>query len=189
MTTTDVSIIGVGMHPFGRHDPALSGMAMGAKATQLALADTGLRWSEIGYAVGGSNVSGKPDTLVGVLGLTGVPFVNVRNGCATGGVALATAANAIRAGETDLALALGFDKHARGAFAASPADYGHGNWYAETGLMVTTQFFAVKIARYLREHDIDAGTLAKVEQLLLLAVLAQPGLGHVVDLRAGIGVL
>jgi acetyl-CoA acetyltransferase len=164
MTTTDVSIIGVGMHPFGRHDPALSGMAMGAKATQLALADTGLRWSEIGYAVGGSNVSGKPDTLVGVLGLTGVPFVNVRNGCATGGVALATAANAIRAGETDLALALGFDKHARGAFAASPADYGHGNWYAETGLMVTTQFFAMKDRRYLHTHGLKDQLLAQVAE-------------------------
>jgi acetyl-CoA acetyltransferase len=108
-------------------------MAMGAAAGRLALADAGVSWSDIGYAVGGSNVSGKPDTLVGVLGLTGVPFVNVRNGCATGGVALATAANAIRAGETDLALVVGFDKHARGAFAASPADYGHRDWYGETG--------------------------------------------------------
>ena len=93
---TEVSIVGVGLHPFGRHDPALTGMAMGAQASRLALADAGLSWADIGYAVGGSNVSGRPDTLVSVLGLTGVPFVNVRNGCATGGVALATAANAIR---------------------------------------------------------------------------------------------
>ena len=127
---------------------------MGAHASRLALADAGVGWADIGYAVGGSNVSGKPDTLVSVLGLTGVPFVNVRNGCATGGVALATAANAIRAGETDLALVVGFDKHARGAFAASPADYGHADWYAETGLMITTQFFAMKDRRYL--HDARA---------------------------------
>ncbi len=93
------------MHPFGRHDAgpdrhdhgraARSGWPWPTRASG---------WADIGYAVGGSNVSGKPDTLVGVLGLTGIPFVNVRNGCATGGVALATAANAIRAGETDLAL-------------------------------------------------------------------------------------
>jgi acetyl-CoA acetyltransferase len=160
--TTGVSIVGVGLHPFGRHDPQLTGMAMGANAIRLALADAGVGWPDIGYAVGGSNVSGKPDTLVSVLGLTGVPFVNVRNGCATGGVALATAANAIRAGETDLALVVGFDKHTRGAFAASPADYGHGDWYAETGLMVTTQFFAMKDRRYLHTHSLKDRLLAQV---------------------------
>ncbi len=160
--TTEVSIVGVGMHPFGRHDPNLTGMTMGAKAIRLALEDAGVTWPDIGYAVGGSNVSGKPDTLVGVLGLTGAPFVNVRNGCATGGVALATAANAIRAGETDLALVVGFDKHTRGAFAASPADYGHGNWYAETGMMVTTQFFAMKDRRYLHTYSLKDRLLAQV---------------------------
>lgn len=159
---TEVAIVGVGLHPFGRHDASLTGMAMGAQASRLALADAGVNWADIGYAVGGSNVSGKPDTLVGVLGLTGVPFVNVRNGCATGGVALATAANAIRAGETDLALVVGFDKHARGAFAASPADYGHADWYGETGLMVTTQFFAMKDRRYLHTHGLKDRLLAQV---------------------------
>ncbi len=159
---TDVSIVGVGMHPFGRHDPTLSGLAMGATAARLALADAGLKWSDVDYAVGGSNVSGKPDTLVAQLGLTGVPFVNVRNGCATGGVALATAANAIRAGEAEIALVLGFDKHARGAFAARPADYGHAEWYGETGLMVTTQFFAMKDRRYLHQHGLKDRLLAQV---------------------------
>ena len=93
---TGVSIVGVGMHPFGRHAPDFTGMAMGVAAVRLALKDAGVGWADIGYAVGGSNVSGKPDTMVSLLGLTGIPFVNVRNGCATGGVALATAANAIR---------------------------------------------------------------------------------------------
>ena len=160
--STGVAIVGVGMHAFGRHDPGLSGMAMGANAIRLALADAGVGWADIGYAVGGSNVSGKPDTLVGQLGLTGIPFVNVRNGCATGGVALATAANAIRAGETDLALVVGFDKHQRGAFAASPADYGHGDWYAQSGMMITTQFFAMKDRRYLHEHGLSERLLGQV---------------------------
>jgi acetyl-CoA acetyltransferase len=159
---TGVSIVGVGMHRFGRHDPGFTGMAMGAHAIRAALADAGVQWSDIGYAVGGSNVSGKPDTLVSTLGLTGAPFVNVRNGCATGGVALATAANAIRAGETDLALVVGFDKHARGAFAASPADYGHDDWYAETGMMVTTQFFSMKDRRYLHTYGLKDRILGQV---------------------------
>jgi acetyl-CoA acetyltransferase len=159
---TGVSIVGVGMHPFGRHAPDFTGMAMGVEAVRLALKDAGVGWADIGYAVGGSNVSGKPDTMVSLLGLTGIPFVNVRNGCATGGVALATAANAIRARETDLALVVGFDKHARGAFAARPADYGHADWYAETGLMITTQFFSMKDRRYLHTHGLKDRLLAQV---------------------------
>ena len=162
MSGDDVSIVGTGLHPFGRHAPELTGMSMGANAIRLAVADAGLSWSDVDYAVGGSNVSGKPDTLVSQLGLTGIPFVNVRNGCATGGVALATAANAIRAGEAEIAVVVGFDKHARGAFAASPADYGHKDWYAQTGLMVTTQFFAMKDRRYLHEHGLKEALLAQV---------------------------
>ena len=51
-TSTEVSIVGVGLLPFGRHDPALTGMAMGAQASRLALADAGVSWADIGYAVG-----------------------------------------------------------------------------------------------------------------------------------------
>ncbi len=161
-SATDVAIIGIGMVPFGRHAPEYSGLAMGADAARAAIADAGLTWQDIDYAVGGSNVSGKPDTLVGSLGLTGIPFANVRNGCATGGVALTTAANAIRGGEAEIALALGFDKHARGAFAAKPSDYGHGEWYGETGMMVTPQFFAMKARRYLDTHNLKDRLLAQV---------------------------
>lgn len=161
-TVDDVAIVGVGLVPFGRHDQTYSGLAMGADAVRKALVDAGVSWEDIGYAVGGSNVSGKPDTLVGSLGLTGLPFVNVRNGCATGGVALTTAANAIRSGEAEIALAVGFDKHARGAFAARPADYGHEEWYGETGLMVTTQYFAMKARRYLATHGLPDRLLAQV---------------------------
>jgi acetyl-CoA acetyltransferase len=49
--------------------------------------------------------------MVSTLGLTGLPFVNVANGCATGGSALISAYNAIKAGAADLVMAIGFDKH------------------------------------------------------------------------------
>src|SRR5690242_17734909 len=158
---SDVAIIGAGIHAFGRHD-GVSGLDLAEVAVRAALADAELRWSDIDYAVGGSNVSGKPDTLVGRLGLTGLPFVTVRNGCATGGVALMTAAQALRAGDAELALVVGFDNHQRGAFASSPAGYGIGDWYGECGLMVTTQYFALKARRYLHDHQISERSLARV---------------------------
>ncbi len=152
-------VVGAGIHPFGRGD-GTTGAAMAGRAVRAALADAGVTWTDVDYAVGGSNAAGKPDALVGSLGLTGIPFVTVRNGCATGGVALLTAANALRAGEATLALVVGFDKHARGAFASSPTDYGLPDWYARTGLMSTTQFFALKTRRYLHQHGLPERLLA-----------------------------
>jgi acetyl-CoA acetyltransferase len=39
---------------------------------------------------------------------------------------------------------------------------GIGAWYGETGMMLTTQFFAMKIQRYMHLHAISTSTLAKV---------------------------
>ena len=57
---------------------------------------------------------------------------------------------------------VGFDKHPPGAFNPLPEEWGIGSWYGETGLMLTTQFFAMKIQRYMAEHGISESTLAKV---------------------------
>ena len=68
----DVAVIGLGIHPFGRH-PGVSGLEMAAHAARAALADAGLGWDEIDFAAGGSDAAGNADTTVSVLGLTGVP--------------------------------------------------------------------------------------------------------------------
>src|ERR687897_143740 len=62
----------------------------------------------------------------------------------------------------EIALVVGFDKHPPGAFNPLPEDWGLGSWYGETGLMLTTQFFAMKIQRYMADHGISESTLAKV---------------------------
>jgi acetyl-CoA C-acetyltransferase len=157
----DVAIIGIGMHPFGRTE-GVSGRAQGAFAARAALRDAGIGWRDVQFAVGGSYEGGNADALVADLGLTGIEFVNVLNGCATGGSALAVADRAIRSGAYDVGMAIGFDKHPPGAFNADPSEYGLADWYGETGMMVTTQFFGAKIQRYLHDHDIDPSVLAKI---------------------------
>jgi acetyl-CoA acetyltransferase len=156
----DVAIVGIGIHPFGRHD--ISGMEQGAIAARAAMADAKVEWSDIQYAFGGSSAAGNADTMVSMLGLTGLPFINVANGCATGGSALISAYNSIKAGAADVVMAIGFDKHPRGAFDPDPADFGLGKWYGDSGLMLTTQFFGMKIQRYMHQHGITRSTLAKV---------------------------
>jgi acetyl-CoA acetyltransferase len=155
-----VSIVGVGLHPFGRFD--ISGREMGLVAARAALEDAGIAWSDVDFAAGGSRDSGHAAALVSELGLTGVPFIGVYNGCGTAGSAILTCAQAIESGGADVALAVGFDKHARGAFGSNPSDYGLPDWYAEDGMMVTTQFFALKIQRYLHDHGLDAALLAEI---------------------------
>jgi acetyl-CoA acetyltransferase len=159
--SADVAIVGVGIHPFGRHD-GLSARAMGVHAVRAALRDAGLGWPDVDFAFGGSNDGGNADAMVADLGLTGLPFVNVRNGCATGGSALVSAWNAIRCGAGRLGVVVGFDQHPPGAFGSDPASYGLPAWYGETGLMVTTQFFGMKIQRYLHDHGISQAALARV---------------------------
>jgi acetyl-CoA acetyltransferase len=159
--SAEVAVVGIGMHPFGRHG-GVSGLQMAASAARTALLDAGVSWDDVDFAAGGSDASGNADTMVASMGLTGVPFVNVHNGCATGGSALITAHTMLVAGEADLALVVGFDKHPPGAFNPLPAAWGLGDWYGETGLMLTTQFFAMKIQRYMADYAISASTLAKV---------------------------
>ena len=162
----DVAIIGIGIHPFGRFDDR-SGLDMGVMAARQALSDAGVAWEDVEFAVGGSLSSSmgsgaSPDAMVARLGLSGVPFVNVSNGCATAGTALSTACTSINAGVHDLGLVVGFDKHPRGAFDPDPAILGLGKWYGDTGMMLTTQFFAMKIQRYMHDFGISRETLARI---------------------------
>ncbi len=150
---TGVAIVGIGMHEFGRTD-GVSGLDQGAIAVRRALADAGVGWEDMQFAVGGSAAAGAADSLVSRLGLTGLQFTNVSNGCATGGSALCTAANAIMAGTSDIGIAIGFDKHERGTFRVDMQAAGLGEWYGASGLALTTQFFGMKINRYMHEHGI-----------------------------------
>ncbi len=157
----DVAIIGVGLHPFGRF-PGVTGIEMGAIAIRRALADAGIEWREIQFAFGGSYEVDNPDAVVALLGLTGIPFTDVYNGCATAASALMLAANTIRLGECKLGLAVGMDKHLPGAFSADPRLYACPSWYGEIGHFVTTKFFGMKINKYMHDYGISLESLAKV---------------------------
>jgi acetyl-CoA C-acetyltransferase len=156
-----IAIVGVGMHPFGR-TLERNGMQQGAYAARKALADAGVEWKDMQFGYGGSYSSGNADALANELGLTGVPFTNILNACATGGSSLLSACREIQSGAADIGLVVGFDKHDRGAFNAHPSEYGLGDWYGEAGFMVTTQFFAAKIQKYMHDFDISNDTLARV---------------------------
>ncbi|MDE0368455.1 MAG: thiolase family protein [Gammaproteobacteria bacterium] len=157
----DVAIIGIGIHPFGRTE-GVTGLEQGTHAARQALADTGLDWSDMQFAYGGSSAAGAADTMVSKLGLTGLQFINVSNGCATGGSALQSAYMAIQSGMFDIGMAVGFDKHPRGAFTINPEGSGLGKWYGDIGMALTPQFFGMKIQRYMHDYDITEDALVRV---------------------------
>lgn len=157
----DVAIVGIGIHPFGRHE-GVSALEMGAVAARAALSDAGMRWTDIQHAIGGSFEVDNPDAVVAYLGLTGIDFNNVYNGCATAGSALSLGVQAIRSGRCDRVLVLGLDKHPGGAFTSDPTGYACPAWYGEMGYFLTPKFFAMKINRYLHDHGISVETLGRV---------------------------
>lgn len=158
-----VAIVGIGIHPFGR-TPGKTGMQQGVHAARLALRDAGVEWKDMQFGYGGSYSGGNADAVANELGLTGAPFTNIMNACATGGSSLLSACKEIKAGEAEIGLVVGFDKHDRGAFNADPAEYSLGHWYGEAGMMLTTQFFAMKLQKYMHDYNISVDTLARVAE-------------------------
>ena len=157
----DVAIVGVGLHPFGRFG-SKSAIEMGSEAVRAACTDAGVQWRDVQFAFGGSFEVDNPDAVIGLLGLTGIPFMDVYNGCATAATALQLTAETIRSGKYDIGVAVGMDKHDAGAFTSDPVDYSAPPWYGDIGLFLTTKFFGMKINRYMHDHGISHETLAKV---------------------------
>ena len=157
----DVAIIGVGIHPFGRFGTK-SAIDMGAEAIRSALRNAGVEWKAVQYAVGGSYEVDNPDAVVALLGATGIPFMDVYNGCATAATALELTSDAIRSGKYDIGVAVGMDKHLPGAFTSDPVHYCAPSWYGENGQFLTTKFFGMKINRYMHDFGISSRTLARV---------------------------
>ncbi len=117
-----VYVIGVGMTNFekpGARDWDYPDMAK--EAGEQALKDAGVDYDEIeqvfaGY-VYGESTSGQAAAYG--LGLTGVPIYNVNNNCSTGSTALFMAKQLVEGGIVDCALALGFEKMAKGSLDTS----------------------------------------------------------------------
>src|ERR1700751_3250548 len=86
-----------------------------------ALEDAGIEYTAVeqGYVgyVSGESTSGQ--RALYELGMTGIPIVNVNSNCSTGSSALYLAAQAIRGGLVDCALALGFEKMKPGSLGST----------------------------------------------------------------------
>lgn len=149
-------IAGTAIFPFGRHDS--SATDMGAVAVRQALAAAGVERFDAafcGTAYGGVAAGHR---VLGQLGLTGGPIVDVEAGCASGAAALALAAAAIRAGQYGRVLVFGVEKMPRGAIRSSYFE----PWREQLGLAATPAYFALRAQRLLLDSGISKDQLARV---------------------------
>ena len=118
-----VYVVGVGMTKFEKPGRKVGWdyPAMAKESGTKALADAGITFDDVeaayvGYVYGDSTCGQRG---IYELGMTGIPIVNVNNNCSTGSTALYLAAAAVRSGQADCALALGFEKMQPGSLSSS----------------------------------------------------------------------
>jgi len=114
---SDIYVVGVGMTPFGRMLD-IDMKTLSRSAVDAALGDAGLQKSDIEAAFFANASQGhmerqhmiRGEILLREMGIGGVPVVNVENACASGSTAFNLAVTFLKAGEGDVALALGAEK-------------------------------------------------------------------------------
>jgi acetyl-CoA acetyltransferase len=154
-----VEIAGVGIHPFGRHGEKTQ-TDMGVTAVRDALGDAGLDGRSFQAAFCGTAYGGVASghRVLGALGLTGGPIVDVEAGCASGAAALSLAAAAIRAGQHDTVLVFGVEKMPKGVIRSSF----FAPWQEKAGLTPAPAYFALRAQRLMRDSKVTKQHLADV---------------------------
>ena len=112
-----VYIAGIGMTVFGRH-PERTLDDLAGEALRAALADAGASTPDLEVAFYSGMTNGSLQGQIAIpgqvifskIGIEGVPVFNVENACASGSSAMHLAAQYIRSGACDVALAIGAEK-------------------------------------------------------------------------------
>jgi acetyl-CoA acetyltransferase len=113
----NVYIAGIGMTVFGRH-PERTLDDLAGEALRAALADAGASAPDLEAAFYSGMTNGSLQGQIAIpgqvifskIGIEGVPVFNVENACASGSSAMHLAAQYIRSGACDVALAIGAEK-------------------------------------------------------------------------------
>ncbi len=156
---SDVAVAGVGIHPFGRFEDRTT-TDLGVVAVRDALADAGLTGGDVQAAYCGTAYGGVASghRVLGRLGATGMPILDVEAGCASGAAALMLAASAVTSGQYDTVLAFGIEKMPKGIIRSSFFE----PWQEAAGLGSTPAYFALRAQRLMATSGVTDEDLAAV---------------------------
>jgi acetyl-CoA acetyltransferase len=124
--SSDVAVLGVGMHPWGKWGRPFTDY--GVVAARAALADAGIDWQAVDLVVGGETVRNgyggyvAGATFAQALGWNGARVATSYAACATGAQALDTARARILAGLSEVALVVGADTTPKGFLAPNAGE-------------------------------------------------------------------
>ena len=155
-----VSIIGLGIHRFGRFEDKPY-TTIGLEAAVMALEDANISWRDVQVAY--CSRMYLPAT-TGVrtltqLGRTGISIMDVEAACASGGVALREAYLGIASGAYDTAMVLGVEKMPRGFM--DPTQL-YEDWQIKTGLSQNPAPWALRARRHMHDYGTTVEQLGKV---------------------------
>lgn len=156
---TEVVVAGTGMHPFGRFE-GKSTTDMGVVALSAALAEAGVGRGEFQAAFCATAYGGVASghKVLGALGMTGTPIVDVEAGCASGAAALMLGTAAVRAGQYDTVVVFGVEKMPKGIIRSSFFE----PWQEQAGFAATPAYFALRAQRLMAGSGITKDHLAQV---------------------------
>ena len=124
--STDVAVLGVGMHPWGKWGKPFT--EYGVHAARAAIDDAGVDWNDVDLVVGGETVRNgyggyvAGATFAQALGWNGARVATSYAACATGAQALDTARARILAGMCEVALVVGADTTPKGFLAPNAGE-------------------------------------------------------------------
>jgi benzoylsuccinyl-CoA thiolase BbsB subunit len=156
----EVAVIGAGMIPFGKY-PDRSLADLGWPAVKAAVADSGVAPGKIEAAYCGTALGGMMagQRVLGRIGLTGIPIINVENACSSSSSALRQAVMAIRSGEYDIVLVIGVEKLTKFGGGTLPLE--EEDWEVTQGLIMPA-LYAMRAKRYMYEYGLTDAQLAQV---------------------------
>jgi benzoylsuccinyl-CoA thiolase BbsB subunit len=153
-------LVGTGMVPFGRF-PALSHREFAWPAVRQALIESGLTKNDVNVAYSASMLGGMltGQQVLGKIGLTGLPIINIENACSSGSTAVGEAVARIEAGKCDVALVFGVEMLSK--LGGGPLPLNPDDWDAAHGLTMPG-VYAMRAQRYIYEHGISRSDFSDV---------------------------
>jgi acetyl-CoA acetyltransferase len=129
-----VWVLGAWMNKIGRY-PEKDVIDLAADAAFNALDDAGVTVFDIEVMASGNQFMGTiGQAIAKQIGQTGIPIYNVTNACATGATAVRTVYMSIKAGESDIGLAIGSEQMGkRGLLVGGGGSFGGPNVYEPSG--------------------------------------------------------
>ncbi len=168
MERTEVAVLGIGMHPWGKWGRNF--VEYGVHAARQALSDADISWRQVQFVCGGGTVrNGYPGYVAGAtfaqaLGWQGAQVASCYAACASGSQAVQTACAQILSGQCELALVVGADTTPKGFLAPQggerPADP---DWLRFRLGITNPVYFGLYARRRLEHTDATLEDLAQVK--------------------------